>query len=66
MSGRELARLLEGRGWRLLRISGSDHIYGKVGSTARLSVPIHRNRSLKVDLLRYLAKLSEIPDDELG
>ena len=66
MSGRELARLLERRGWRLLRISGSHHIYGKVGSTVRLSVPIHGNRPLKVGLLRHLAKLGEIPDDELG
>jgi predicted RNA binding protein YcfA (HicA-like mRNA interferase family) len=65
LSGRELARRLERRGWRLLRISGSHHIYGKDESAVRLSVPIHGNRPLKVGLLRHLTKLAEIPDDEL-
>jgi predicted RNA binding protein YcfA (HicA-like mRNA interferase family) len=49
----------------LLRVSGSHHIYGKAGSVVRLSVPIHGNRPLKTGLLRHLAKLAEIPDDEL-
>jgi len=52
LSGHDLARLLELRGWRLLRISGSHHIYGKHGSAVRLSVPIHGNRPLKIGLLR--------------
>jgi predicted RNA binding protein YcfA (HicA-like mRNA interferase family) len=29
VSGRELARLVERHGWRLLRVAGSHHIYGK-------------------------------------
>jgi predicted RNA binding protein YcfA (HicA-like mRNA interferase family) len=48
----------------LLRIAGSHHIYGKPGSVVRLSVPIHGNRPLKIGLLRHLAKLAEISDDE--
>jgi len=36
ISGREFARLIERRGWQLLRVSGSHHIYGKPGSVARL------------------------------
>jgi predicted RNA binding protein YcfA (HicA-like mRNA interferase family) len=39
VSGREFARIIERRGWILLRISGSHHIYGKSGSIVRLSVP---------------------------
>ena len=65
LSGREFARLIEQRGWRLLRISGSHHIYGKTGSVVRLSIPIHGSRPLKIGLLRHLAKLAEIPDEEL-
>jgi predicted RNA binding protein YcfA (HicA-like mRNA interferase family) len=65
IAGREFARMIERRGWQLLRISGSHHIYGKPGSIVRLSVPIHGNRPLKTGLLRHLAKLAEIPDDEL-
>ena len=63
--GREFARLLERHGWQLLRINGSHHIYGKAGSIVRLSVPIHGNRPLKIGLLRHLAKLAQIPEDEM-
>jgi predicted RNA binding protein YcfA (HicA-like mRNA interferase family) len=63
ISGREFARMVERHGWQLLRINGSHHIYGKPDSVARLSIPIHGNRPLKVGLLRHLAKLAEIPDD---
>jgi predicted RNA binding protein YcfA (HicA-like mRNA interferase family) len=65
LTGRDLARILERRGWRLLRISGSHHIYGKAGTAARLSIPIHGTQPLKIGLLRHLAKLAEIPDNEL-
>jgi len=64
LSGRDFARLVERHGWKLLRTSGSHHIYGKLGSIVRLSIPIHGNRPLKIGLLRHLAKLAEIPDDE--
>ncbi len=37
LSGRELARLVGEKGWRLLRVNGSHHIYGKPGSVVRLS-----------------------------
>jgi predicted RNA binding protein YcfA (HicA-like mRNA interferase family) len=65
ISGKELARLLERRGWELLRINGSHHIYGKQGSIVRLSVPIHGNQALKIGLQRHLLKLAEITENEL-
>jgi predicted RNA binding protein YcfA (HicA-like mRNA interferase family) len=65
ISGRDFARMVERRGWALLRIAGSHHIYGKAGSVVRLSIPIHGNRPLKLGLLRHLAKLAEIDDDDL-
>jgi predicted RNA binding protein YcfA (HicA-like mRNA interferase family) len=64
-SGRDFARLVERRGWRLLRINGSHHIYGKDAAAVRLSIPVHGNTPLKSGLLHHLAKLSEIPEDEL-
>ena len=65
ISCKELARLLERRGWELLRINGSHHIYGKQGSIVRLSVPIHGNQALKIGLQRHLLKLAEITENEL-
>jgi predicted RNA binding protein YcfA (HicA-like mRNA interferase family) len=65
VSGRDFARIVERRGWRLLRVAGSHHIYGKTGSVVRLSIPIHGNRPLKTGLLRHLAKLAEVEDELL-
>ena len=66
ISGKELAKNLELRGWKLLRVSGSHHIYGKPGSIVRLSVPIHGNSPLKMGLLRHLLKMAGIDERELG
>jgi predicted RNA binding protein YcfA (HicA-like mRNA interferase family) len=63
-SGRDLVRIIERRGWTLLRINGSHHIYGKTGSIVRLSIPIHGNKPLKTGLLRHLAKLAELSDQD--
>ena len=65
VSGRELARIVERRGWTLLRVSGSHHIYGKPGSIVRLSIPIHANTALKTGLLRHLLKMAEIDEADL-
>ena len=65
ISGREFARLVERHGWTLLRVNGSHHIYGKVGSIVRLSIPIHGNTELKRGLLRHLLKQAAIDESEL-
>lgn len=65
VSGKVFAALLERRGWKLLRIHGSHHIYGKEGSVVRLSVPIHGNQPLKVGLLKHLLKLADLSDSDL-
>ena len=63
VSGRDFARIVERRGWRLLRVAGSHHIYGRQGSVVRLSIPVHGNRPLKTGPLRHLAKLAELEDE---
>lgn len=64
-SGKELARYLEKRGWTLLRIHGSHHIYGREGSIVRLSIPVHGSRPLKLGLFRHLLKSAGIRADEI-
>lgn len=66
VSGREFARIIERRGWTLLRVSGSHHIYGKSASIVRLSIPIHGNKPLKTGLLRHLAKLADLADEDFS
>lgn len=65
ISGKDFARLLEKYGWVLRRIQGSHHIYVKEGHAARISVPIHGNKPLKVGLQKHLMKLAGIEEGEL-
>ncbi len=63
LSGKELARLVESKGWILLRVSGSHHIYSKPGVAVRLSIPLHGSSKLKFGLQRHLMKLAGLPID---
>jgi predicted RNA binding protein YcfA (HicA-like mRNA interferase family) len=65
VSGKEFTKVLERRGWSLMRVQGSHHIYGKAGSDVRLSVPVHGNQALKTGLLRHLMKLAAISEADL-
>jgi len=65
MSGKEFARLLEKKGWELRRVKGSHHVYTKSGNPAKISVPIHKNKPLKIGLLKHLLKIAEISEKEL-
>jgi predicted RNA binding protein YcfA (HicA-like mRNA interferase family) len=66
ISGKELSRLLERHGWRLLRIHGSHHIYGIAGRSVRLSVPVHSNKPLKTGLLKHLLKVAELEERDVA
>jgi predicted RNA binding protein YcfA (HicA-like mRNA interferase family) len=66
VSGAKLARAAERRGWALLRINGSHHIYGKAGETARLSIPFHGNKPLKAGLQRHLMQVAGLTEDDLN
>ncbi len=65
VSGKHFARLLENKGWRLVRVNGSHHVYMKQENPARLSVPIHGNADLKIGLLRYFMKVAGIEESDL-
>jgi predicted RNA binding protein YcfA (HicA-like mRNA interferase family) len=65
ISGKELATALERNGWTLLRVHGSHHIYGKPGSRARPSVPIHGNKPLKKGLASHLLKMADLTEDDV-
>jgi predicted RNA binding protein YcfA (HicA-like mRNA interferase family) len=65
ISGKDFAKVLERNGWSLLRVQGSHHIYGKAGSEIRISVPFHRNQTLKTGLLRHFMKLAGLTENDL-
>lgn len=65
ISGKAFAKILEQRGWVLVRVQGSHHIYCKPGEPIRISVPIHGNKDLKIGLLKHFMKQAGLSEDDL-
>ena len=65
ISGKQFAKILENKGWNLVRVNGSHHVYMKQGNVTRISLPIHGNEDLKIGLLRHFMKIAEITEEEL-
>jgi predicted RNA binding protein YcfA (HicA-like mRNA interferase family) len=65
ISGERFTKLLEKHGWKLLRVNGSHHIYGKAGQIERISVPIHGSQLLKIGLLRHLLQVAGLSENDL-
>jgi predicted RNA binding protein YcfA (HicA-like mRNA interferase family) len=65
VSGKELAKRAEEKGWSLSRIAGSHHIYTMAGRIERIVIPVHGNQTLKKGLQRSLMKIIPLEDHEL-
>ncbi|QKQ72537.1 type II toxin-antitoxin system HicA family toxin [Nostoc sp. TCL240-02] len=64
VSGKQLCRLVEQKGWVLQRITGSHHIYENP-EVQILSIPVHRNQDLKVGTLKALMKIAQLSEEDL-
>ena len=56
ITGKKLCKILEDNGWTLVHISGSHHVYIKDGEEARIVVPVHGNKEIKIGLLKAILK----------
>ena len=66
ISGKEFARILEKKGWKLIRVKGkSSHLYEGRESGEDFGVPIHGDKPLKKGLLRYFMKITGIKEEDL-
>ena len=65
ISGPDFKKILEKNGWELKRVKGSHHVYMKAGNPARISVPVHGNKPLKVGLLKHLMKIAGLEGNDL-
>ena len=65
ISGKQMCKILETKGWRLARVTGSHHIFVTAGQNTRISVPVHGNQDLKSGLQRAIMRLAGIHEDEL-
>jgi predicted RNA binding protein YcfA (HicA-like mRNA interferase family) len=64
VTGRELARAVQDRGWTLTRIKGSHHIFTKLGCPERIVIPIHGNQPLKIGLLKTQMKIAGLREED--
>jgi predicted RNA binding protein YcfA (HicA-like mRNA interferase family) len=65
ISGKRMCTILEAKGWRLARVTGSHHIFVFAGRNVRISVPVHANQDLKIGLQRAIMNLAGIKEEEL-
>ncbi|MHC5937523.1 type II toxin-antitoxin system HicA family toxin [Nostoc sp.] len=65
ISGKQLCKIVEQKGWVLQRITGSHHIYENPGVEKILSIPVHRNQDLKVGTLKALMKIAQLSEEDL-
>lgn len=65
VSGKHFARILENRGWQLVRINGSHHVYMQQGNPVRILLPVHGNDDLKIGLLKHFMKIANITEEDL-
>lgn len=54
MTGKEIIKILEQHGWKVLRVNGSHHRMGK--GELRTTVPVHAKRDLGKGLLAAIEK----------
>lgn len=65
VSGKKLCKILEKKGWILRKVTGSHHIYTKTGVDKILSIPVHKNKDLKIGTLKALMIITELTEDDL-
>ncbi|TAK75728.1 MAG: type II toxin-antitoxin system HicA family toxin [Gammaproteobacteria bacterium] len=54
MTGKEIIKILEHHGWKVLRVGGSHHRMGK--GSMRTTVPVHGKRDVGKGLLAAIEK----------
>ena len=64
VSGKEMCRILERRGWVRTRTRGAHFTYEKPGWPS-LTVPVHANKSLKIGIQRAIMKAAGLTDADL-
>jgi predicted RNA binding protein YcfA (HicA-like mRNA interferase family) len=64
VSGKEMARILERRGWVATRSRGSHRRYEKTGYPS-ITIPIHGNKSLKSGLQHRIMKDAGLTEADL-
>lgn len=63
--GKKLCKIVEKKGWVVRKVTGSHHIYAKTEVDKILSIPVHKNKDLKIGTLKALMKIAELTEEDL-
>ncbi|MCT7972111.1 type II toxin-antitoxin system HicA family toxin [Laspinema olomoucense] len=65
ISGKQLCKIVEKKGWVLQRITGSYYIYNNPEEKKILSIPVPSNQDLKIGTLKALMKVANLTEEDL-
>ncbi|BAU06383.1 hypothetical protein NIES592_12310 [Fischerella major NIES-592] len=65
ISGKQLCKIVEQKGWVLQRVTGSHHIYENPETNQIISIPVHKNKDLKIGTLKALMKIAQLTEEDL-
>jgi len=65
VTGKSFIKALEQKGWILKRINGSHHIFAHPEKIEIISVPVHKNDTLKIGLQKKLMSIADIQESDL-
>ena len=60
-----MCRVLEKRGWVLVRIRGSHHAFEMPGNPIAIIVPVHKNKDLKQGTQHGIMKDASLKESDL-
>lgn len=63
ITGKAFAKAIQRRGWQLVRVKGSHHVFLKDGRRERIVIPMHGSQPLKTGLLHALMKIADLDED---
>jgi predicted RNA binding protein YcfA (HicA-like mRNA interferase family) len=65
ISGKRMCKALEAKGWRLLDVASSHHLYVRESSSLKIAVPVHGNRDLRTGTQRGIMRQAGLTDADL-
>ena len=65
ISGKQLCKIVEQKGWYLRGVTGRHHIYDNPDVEEILSIPVHRNQDLKIGTLKSLMKIAQLSEEDI-
>ena len=65
VSGKELCKALERKGWRNVRTRGSHHVYASPDGSITITVPVHANRTLPTGTQHGIMKTAGLTEADL-